>query len=240
MSLLNTITRLRSGLIVPPIELIYTPHPVPHPYLPSTLSVLDSSFNPPTLAHLALANHTQSPSPKLLLLSIRNADKQLKSGDATYVQRIEMMIALAKEIEGGAAVGIIDEPTFVGKSKMLLEKFPGCRLTFLLGYDTLERFFDRKYYPGDMYTSLRKFFEDDGSKVLCAKRSPGSYPSSSNPDLSSALEIFPVTMVDIGEDVWALSSSEVRDAVKSGNQKWKRMVPPLVAEYIEKEGLYRE
>lgn len=77
--------------------------------------MLDSSFNPPTKAHLALAltSSTRSRSrgteaeaalnsddkAHLLLLSVRNADKALKEGDATHVQRLEMMMLLAKELE---------------------------------------------------------------------------------------------------------------------------------------------
>ncbi|KAH8117928.1 hypothetical protein DFH11DRAFT_1808453 [Phellopilus nigrolimitatus] len=102
------------------------------------IAILDSSFNPPTLAHLALArsarhSHDDDHSPcdaRLLLLSVRNADKALKAGDASYEQRLEMMKLLAEELEdqlsspgkqesGNVAVAIIDEPTFVRKSAVL-------------------------------------------------------------------------------------------------------------------------
>ena len=123
--------------------------------------MLDSSFNPPTKAHLALALSTSQAKEsittdgnggddaRLLLLSVRNADKALKAGDATHVQRLDMMVLLAKEIESrssqsstpgksqmmmegedgnthedvdegaNVAVAIIDEPTFVRKSAVL-------------------------------------------------------------------------------------------------------------------------
>ncbi|KAH8100944.1 Nucleotidylyl transferase [Cristinia sonorae] len=114
------------------------------------ISVLDSSFNPPTLAHKALAETSFPESFKntlgererfharLLLLSVRNADKLLNSSDATYAQRLEMMVLLAKDLstvetlapsaetqsthevaDSNVAVAIIDEPTFVGKSNVL-------------------------------------------------------------------------------------------------------------------------
>ncbi|KAJ3552526.1 hypothetical protein NM688_g4106 [Phlebia brevispora] len=155
------ISRLKSGGST--VELVHTPHdrwPLASPRSaalrlqssPVRVAVLDSSFNPPTLAHRALAGisspHTggsdQSSQPdsrgfdaRLLLLSVRNADKALKPTDATYAQRLEMMILLAKDIMASAsspldpghsphvdgrdniAVGIIDEPTFVGKSRIL-------------------------------------------------------------------------------------------------------------------------
>src|SRR6202034_4536849 len=67
----------------------------------------------------------------LLLLSVRNADKALKPGDATYLQRLDMMTLLAKDIydkdapayDANVAVAIIDEPTFVGKAAALLAFF---------------------------------------------------------------------------------------------------------------------
>ncbi|ESK94005.1 hypothetical protein Moror_12899 [Moniliophthora roreri MCA 2997] len=296
-ALANSIHRLRSGLVFPPVELVYTAHsawPYPNdirPKRPLQISVLDSSFNPPTLAHLALANaprpsygNSHDYDAKLLLLSVRNADKQLKPSDATYIQRLEMMISLARDIvsfdeqgeeqkPGNVAVAIVDEPTFVGKSKLLQTFFKerttpiDCRLTFLLGFDTLERFFAPRYYASEgddavsrMHIALRAFFapqpEGDDSKVACARRSPTSYPQSApKPNtpsdteadsLMSTIQNFfttqslpseLVTMIDIGEDVWALSSSDARGAIGK-DETWKEMVPPSVKEYIQREGLY--
>ncbi|KAH9856626.1 Nucleotidylyl transferase [Lenzites betulinus] len=179
MSYATLLHRIHKGLST--IELIHTSHsrwPLP-PHPASTLapslhiSVLDSSFNPPTLAHLALANTLPPPTTdvppskrshdfdaRLLLLSVRNADKQLKPGDATYEQRTEMMVLLAHELarahardvpaaqaqvgtptsdsaepeqkhEPNVAVAIIDEPTFVGKST-ILHTFLCARIASLL------------------------------------------------------------------------------------------------------------
>ncbi|OSC98241.1 Nucleotidylyl transferase [Trametes coccinea BRFM310] len=174
MNYTSLLQRIQKGLSV--VELVHTSHPrwplPPHPNTPPSptlqISVLDSSFNPPTLAHLALAN-TVPPPPtvevltppsasrdfdaRLLLLSVRNADKQLKPGDATYEQRVEMMVLLAQDLarsrarnipaaretvpeaaphEPNVAVAIIDEPTFVGKSAILRD-FLSKRITELLG-----------------------------------------------------------------------------------------------------------
>lgn len=68
---------------------------------PLRISVLDSSFNPPSRAHLALAtpssiNHFDA---YLLILSTKNADKLPKPGETTTDQRLRMMIAMAQEIE---------------------------------------------------------------------------------------------------------------------------------------------
>lgn len=180
-------------------ELVYTPHPLwplpsntPCTQRPLRISILDASFNPPTRAHLGLANsHWSSPiaeekngdeshyDAKLLLLSVKNADKTLKPGDATYLQRLEMMALLRNHIRAdtptscitstlekeenspnaNVAIAIIDEPTFVGKSVTLLthlrDRFTAAQieqeveLSFLIGMDTLERLFSPRYYPSE-------------------------------------------------------------------------------------------
>ncbi|KAG1750882.1 Nucleotidylyl transferase [Suillus lakei] len=158
-----------------PVELVYTSHERwPCPRLPIhpprkldtiRISVLDSSFNPPTCAHLALANsrpprYTMKSGltgsalasaseldydARLLLLSVRNADKALKPGDATYEQRLEMMYLLSKDISASisqlpednsesahanVAIAIVDEPTFVGKA-VVLRQFLHARISGL-------------------------------------------------------------------------------------------------------------
>jgi nicotinamide-nucleotide adenylyltransferase len=202
----SLLERLQNGLSHPPIELVHAPHPL-WPFRgsedrnvvgnkPLRISILDSSFNPPTLAHLALIN-SQIPQQwrensnnltdeghgydaKLLLLSVKNADKTLMPGDATYLQRLEMMSLLTKSIHSDAmastptgpaksdttfpnvAIAITSEPTFVGKSVALLaflkqrlsqlnvRSSTDLELTFLVGLDTLKRLFSPHYYSSEM------------------------------------------------------------------------------------------
>jgi len=166
------------------------------------IAVLDSSFNPPTLAHLALASSSYPGSETdpekdydavLLLLSVRNADKQLSPGDASYSQRLEMMVTLARQITHlNPAVAITNEPTFIGKSKALhailtsllgirLDRSVGSggdlsppRLVFLQGMDTLERMLSPRYYDSEaaMYSALETFFsaQEDDCSIVCARR----------------------------------------------------------------------
>ena len=216
------------------LELIYSSHdawPLPRQppvHRPVTVLVLDSSFNPPTLAHLALANTRPPPKKhtkpfdvpdydaKLLLLSVRNADKSMKPQDASYLQRLEMMSLLAQDVlpKGDAsnvAVAIIDEPTFVGKSACLQSFFKArflalaaarpspttydTQLTFSLGLDTLERLVQPHYYPSQSYMieSLRKFLspgpDGDDSYIVCARRVPSK--SSLHQTSDSSLTLTP-------------------------------------------------
>lgn len=297
--LLNTIAQSSQQRQV---GLVFVPHdrwPIPRQSSsprPLRISVLDSSFNPPTLAHLALA---RAPAPakdddageydaRLLLLSVRNADKTLKPGDATYLQRLEMMFLLAQDIQrplllspeslgttaatmesdsmSNVAIAIIDEPTFIGKSTALLSLFrsrltaldalhSSPRLTFLLGLDTLERLFATRYYPSEdsMLRSLHYFLgenEGEGSSVVCARRDPGSYPSSSSledeaipPQAQEFISTGRITMINIGAEERTFSSSQVRNerskgAGKAPAERWDRFVTPGVSQYIRDKELY--
>ncbi|GJJ08345.1 hypothetical protein Clacol_002556 [Clathrus columnatus] len=183
------------------------------------VSILDSSFNPPTMAHLALSrlsNTTTSVNTdfnaKLLLYSMKNADKVPTLGDTSPSERVEMMILLAKELErlGAAsvepgssqniAVAVCQEPIFVEKSKILQAYFVSrmeylssssstttmVRLTFLLGIDTLERLFMPKYYgtEEDMRAAMQALFaSDNGTRVLCVRRAFGQSYMQSDPEL---------------------------------------------------------
>lgn len=134
-----------------------------------TLYVLDSSFNPPSLAHrrIATAALTQEPdaSPKrlLLLLATQNADKPTKP--APFEDRLVMMCLFAQDLhdelkaQGLDAenlppidVGITKKPYFNDKAMAIDQAniYPeGTQQVHLTGYDTFVRIFDTKYYEPD-------------------------------------------------------------------------------------------
>ncbi|WVF68658.1 hypothetical protein IAT40_003429 [Kwoniella sp. CBS 6097] len=173
------------------------------------IAILDSSFNPPTLAHQAIAfSKFPPPTPtttsastapsacsspasisdgppeynaRLLLFSARNVEKTLKSTDATPEQRVEMMSILSSNRQQSnphesVGVGLINEPTFVGKAAIIrsyLASLPHLKgkekeeegeevevdLSFLVGTDTLVRFFDPRFYPpGQMDSKIEDYF----------------------------------------------------------------------------------
>ncbi|KAK4101781.1 hypothetical protein N658DRAFT_424822 [Parathielavia hyrcaniae] len=173
---------------------------------PGTLIVLDSSFNPPTRAHLRMATSAVHNIVRkqggqeglsglrfLLLLSVKNADKGVKP--ASFEQRMVMMWAFARELQcalsplqcqNGEAessapsetgdghgqkrnpaetetlsvdIGLSTAPYFHDKSDALAELafYSGndnngdsvaTEQIFLVGYDTLIRILNPKYYYG--------------------------------------------------------------------------------------------
>ncbi|KAF5342604.1 hypothetical protein D9611_001407 [Ephemerocybe angulata] len=281
--------KLQTGLSKLPVELVWAAHshwPLRYPNTTSSptaspssgqksqrpirISILDSSFNPPTLAHLALAN---SPRPrytseqgdgdcgeppdydaKLLLLSVKNADKSLKPGDATYLQRLEMMGLLAQDVHThpashhghNVAIAIIDEPTFVGKSRVLQEylrvrlaslsptpspadsdsEVQGhpTQLSFIVGLDTLERLFSPRYYapaPGEDESVTA---EQNMISALSRMLSP--YPSGDDSLIVCARravtlpsDVAPKSAcLEIGERMGWMKSSTRQDSEESGER----------------------
>jgi nicotinamide-nucleotide adenylyltransferase len=144
---------------------------------PSTLYVLDSSFNPPTLAHLRIAtsalsqDHGRTPKRLLLLLATQNADKAPKP--ASFEQRLTLMTIFANDLRGAYIstssarsrsssteeavedqpaidIGVTKHPIFVDKASAIEASGfypPDTTQVHLTGYDTLIRILNPKYYP---------------------------------------------------------------------------------------------
>ncbi|KAG9243348.1 hypothetical protein BJ878DRAFT_121302 [Calycina marina] len=161
--------------------------PTSTPPPPKTLYILDSSFNPPTLAHARIATSAllhdthSSPSPKrlLLLLAIQNADKAPKP--ASFEQRLAMMQAFAsdllasisKEIQNSEDISIdiavTKLPYFVDKSATIEESgaySKDRKQVHMIGFDTLIRILDPKYYgPMHSLEVLDPFFRKNRLRV---------------------------------------------------------------------------
>lgn len=135
---------------------------------PRSLLVLDSSFNPPTLAHQRMAlsalreERYAGDSRVLLLLAVNNADKAPKP--AAFPQRLAMMYVFALDLvaalqrdDGGGRpavdLAVTTEPYFSSKSDAVAGSdfygggHAGVEQVYLTGFDTLIRIFDPKYYP---------------------------------------------------------------------------------------------
>ncbi|KAK0668739.1 hypothetical protein QBC41DRAFT_321142 [Cercophora samala] len=157
------------------------PSPLPPRARPRTLIILDSSFNPPTRAHLRMATSAVLSETRrlvtaqhngggggpestrlLLLLSINNADKAPKP--APFQQRLVLMWAFAQDVQASLLqqgntetdvdIGLSTLPFFHEKSEALdqvefyRQGSPEVKMeqVMLVGYDTLIRVFNPKYY----------------------------------------------------------------------------------------------
>ena len=224
-----------------------------------SITVLDSSFNPPHRAHLFLATLCQTPAPgrttaNLLLFSLTNVEKVPSPSDPSLAQRMHL-ITLLPHLPTNTAVGLLNDPTFAGKSKTihayLSTKFPDRpkpELRFVIGADTLTRFFADRYYtktPGGMDAAMRTFFEDEGCTLISARRG-GDEEKRNEEELMknewarNMVEKGKVIIAGTGlEDRVGISSTKVRNAVKDNN--WETvdaLVVPEIAKYIRESGLY--
>ncbi|KAI1005047.1 hypothetical protein K3495_g3170 [Podosphaera aphanis] len=147
-----------------PFRLIHSIFPTAKPFqltraLP--LYILDSSFNPPTAAHLnlllaALASRpSTAPQRILLLLATQNADKPPRP--ASFEHRLCMMERLAIDLHANLHdagyisidLGVTKLPYFVDKAKAIeaCDEYAGIEQVHLVGFDTLTRICDASYYP---------------------------------------------------------------------------------------------
>jgi len=139
---------------------------------PKTLYVLDSSFNPPTTAHLRIASSALEQDPRatapkrlLLLLATQNADKASKP--AAFEHRLVMMTLFAQDLQSHLRksnttsseteippidIGVTKKPYFHDKATSITESnvYPSSpEQVHLTGFDTLTRLFNPKYYSPD-------------------------------------------------------------------------------------------
>ncbi|KXL43389.1 hypothetical protein M433DRAFT_70154 [Acidomyces richmondensis BFW] len=152
---------------------------------PKTLFILDSSFNPPTVAHQSMAQSalTRSfsdafprPHRLLLLFATMNADKAPSA--ASFAQRLTLMTILASELLASIEdnpddysmvpidVGVTNVPYYTDKSAAISSEAKDCypdspKHIHLIGFDTFTRIFDPKYYMSfsPPFSALSPYFD---------------------------------------------------------------------------------
>lgn len=208
-----------------------------------TVLVLDSLFNPPHLAHLNLVEQSLQRAPPglaiMMLLSVQNADKA--PAPASFDQRLDMMYLMSQWLEKkypqlAVSIAVTTHAKFVDKATAIGR--PG--LQFLVGFDTLVRLVDAKYYAGrDVASVLRPFFAQN--RVFCLTRTLETSIESQQKvvdDLNR--EYGEVIDMVCDESVGTVCSSNVRRERAKGTEEWTDWVIPEVADYIRANKLYLE
>lgn len=141
----------------------------------SMLLVLDSSFNPPHYGHYTLIERaikrysgtSNVDISVLLLLSVKNADKGEKP--ATFDKRLDMMNLLSQYIHNEfpslePIVAVSKSAKFVDKSiGIRVNLFETGKIVYLLGFDTITRVLDPKYYvPQTLEEAMDDFMSHTG------------------------------------------------------------------------------
>lgn len=218
---------------------------------PDILLVLDSSFNPPHLGHLtliqkALTLYHEKSAQVLLLLAVNNADK--KPAPASFDKRLEMMCLLAdllNERDIPVSVGITEHGKFVDKDSALKDHYKDAgTISFLLGFDTIRRIFDPKYYhPKLPSEALEEFMsstelccltrEDDYTLEEQIKYSSDISNGSFEPDIPRSWGS-KIHMMENDKRFEGVSSSSIRREIAEGtsSEYLKKFLPASIVDYL--------
>lgn len=191
------------------------------------LLCLSASFNPLTTAHVQLireAGRVLNPDEVLLVLAKANVDKP--GGGLPLPQRLDLLVRYA-ESHPTFSVAAVSHGRFVDKARAIRAHYgPGMRLAFIVGFDTLVRLFDPKYYT-EPNAALSALF--GGSEFIAANRAPDPPEAVARflarPDVAPyARRIRPI---QLPPDIAAISATEVRARLARG-ETVGGLVPPEI------------
>jgi nicotinamide-nucleotide adenylyltransferase len=202
------------------------------------LGIFPSSFNPITTGHMAIlqgAAQIKSFREILLILDTQATDKEIFG--ATLVDRL-MMLQVLFEDHPRISVGVSNRGLFLSKAEVLKEMYPkGTDITFIVGYDTLARVFDPKYYEDRLETALDRLF----ASCIFMVANRGDYGREAVQWLMASGDNRrfkdKVHFLEIPNHLAQISSNRVRQRVREG-RTFARLVPARVREFIEEVKLY--
>ena len=202
------------------------------------LGIFPASFNPPTKAHVALIREARKQANLdeiLVLLDLQAMDKSLTG--ASYEERINMIEMVFRK-DPKISIGISNRGLFLDKIEPLKGLYPArVHFTFIVGFDTILRVMDKKYYK-NRKKSLNELF--DQSCFLVTNRD--DYEETAFEILFRERELKEylkkITYFTLPARFSFHSSSSVRNKIAEG-QPVHSLVPASVLRYIEKKRLYQ-
>jgi len=191
------------------------------------LLCLSASFNPLTVAHVWLireAGRMTSPDEVLLLLARANVDKAVSG---LPLERRLSLLARFVEARPTFSVAACSQGRFVDKGEAIRPHYPtGTRLTFVVGFDTLVRLFDPKYYA-DRDASLSALFK--ASDFIAANRAPD--PPEAVTAFLAGPDVAPyahrIRVIQLPAHIAAISATSIRTRLARG-ESITRLVPPEI------------
>lgn len=195
------------------------------------LGIFSGSFNPITVAHIKMIEEAQTKyqlDEVLLLLAKANVDKDVYG--LPLAGRILTLIRYTEERKD-ISVGISSHGRYIDKVEALDDIYPDkTEFHFIVGYDTLIRIFDPKYYT-DIKSELMHLFSHccfivanrDNVNIETIRQFVAQ-PSIKPFSTSINYLILPDFYVDI-------SSTQVRNHIKDG-EDISHLVPTFLTEFL--------
>jgi nicotinamide-nucleotide adenylyltransferase len=201
------------------------------------LGIFPASFNPPTRAHLALirkARRLGDLDEMLVLLDAQAMDKSIIGG------RLEdrvLMLKMLFQKDPRVSIGISNRGLFVEKLEPLRAVYPSpIAFTFIVGFDTILRVMDKRYYS-NRDTILDRLFSQ--VEFLVANRDANE--ARSFEDIFRKEENQPyrdkVSFITLPSRFSHVSSSLIRKNFQDGKPV-RECVPASVLRFIQRKGLY--
>ncbi len=177
---------------------------------PGRLGVLPAAFNPPTRAHLALAQSALATVDEVLFVLPRRFPHKAYE-DATFEQRAEMLLTATRN-EARYSIAASDRGLFIeiaGECRAAYGK--DANLLFICGRDAAERIISWDYGEPDAFRRMLEHFE-----LLVAARQGEYEPPAEIRGRVHAL--------DVPAEIGPISATEVRERVRRG-EPWEHLVP---------------
>lgn len=202
------------------------------------VAILSASFNPLTLGHtgmLEVAHDQLGFSEWLLMLSLANVDKKITG--FSIEARLRFLHLWARE-RPRVSVALCSHGRFVDKLKAIREVRTTQSLIFLVGYDTLLRLFDPRYY-NDMPSELEVLFSD--CELVAMNRAEATIETIRRFKDAPEVADFAarIHVVELPEPYCQISSTSVRRKIRVG-ESVAHMVPEEIAPDLSIVPLHNE
>ncbi|RKU09617.1 hypothetical protein C6503_20915 [Candidatus Poribacteria bacterium] len=215
----------------PQIELVHRAAP-PILNCGKKLGIFSGSFNPLTLAHTRMMEETivkYQLDELLLLLAKANVDKVVFG--LPLAARLLTVKQYAKSRQA-FSVGVSSHGRYIDKVAALKSIFPpDTEFHFIVGYDTLVRIFDPKYYT-DFHTELRELFVS--ARFIVANRAEADIKTIASfmaqPEVRQYASY--VSSILLPDAYAYMSSTEVRELLACG-ETIEHLVPPSILSMLD-------
>jgi nicotinate-nucleotide adenylyltransferase len=187
------------------------------PSKPRKLGILAGSFNPPTIAHLELANAAGTNVDEVLCVVPRALPHKEYFG-ATMEQRVEMLLLSGLAVPHSIASS--DKGLFIDIARECRTHYDSdTRLYLICGRDAAERILTWDYGRTGVVKELLEEVE-----LLVAPRGGRFHPP---PEFARRIH-----SLDLGGEHDTVSSSEVRERIARG-ERWEHLVPEGIRRRVQ-------
>lgn len=184
---------------------------------PGTLAVIPGAYNPPTIAHAALALHAARMADEVLLLMPENLPHKNFAG-ADFESRLRMLERAVDHER--VSVGSTPGGLFLDIASDCAARFPDAQIALVCGRDAAERILNWTYPDAG---ALERLFSLAALWVY-ARQGSFSVP----PAFSESMIAF-----DFEEELQRTSATDVRRRISAG-EEWRGLVPATIHEDVER------